>query len=45
MLGLIAKGKIVPPTEEISFANIPDGLDRLVKGDVLGRLDVDPSTF
>lgn len=45
VLELIAKGMIVPLTEEISFANIPDGLDRLAKGDVLGRLYADPSNF
>lgn len=40
---LTAKGKIVSLTEEIPFANVPDGLDRLTKGDVLGRLYADPS--
>ncbi|KAL2838985.1 chaperonin 10-like protein [Aspergillus pseudoustus] len=43
VLGLIAKGKIHPILEEIAFADIPKGLDRITKGDTLGRLHADPT--
>jgi propanol-preferring alcohol dehydrogenase len=43
VLELIAKGKIHPIMEEIPFADIPKGLDRIAKGDTLGRLYADPT--
>lgn len=43
VLGLIANGKIIPRLEEIPFSDIAKGLDRLAKGDSLGRLYADPS--
>jgi propanol-preferring alcohol dehydrogenase len=43
VLELIAKGKIHPIVEEIPFADIPKGLDRIAKGDTLGRLYDDPT--
>ncbi len=43
VLHLIANGKIHPTLEEIPFTDIAKGLDRLTKGDTLGRLYADPS--
>lgn len=43
VLDLIADGKIQPLLEEIPFADIAKGLDRLTKGDTLGRLYANPS--
>jgi propanol-preferring alcohol dehydrogenase len=43
VLELIAEGKIDPLIEEIPFADIPKGLDRLSNGGALGRLYADPS--
>ena len=38
LLQLIASGKLVPNIEEISFDEIPAGLERLRKGGLLKRL-------
>jgi propanol-preferring alcohol dehydrogenase len=43
VLDLIADGKIQPLLEEIPFADIAKGLDRLSKGNTLGRLYANPS--
>lgn len=43
VLEMIANGKILPILEQIPFTNIAKGLDRLAKGDTLGRLYADPS--
>lgn len=43
VLRLIAEGRITPQLEEIPFASIPQGLDKLDRGEVSGRLFADPS--
>ncbi|KAE8149482.1 chaperonin 10-like protein [Aspergillus avenaceus] len=43
VLQCIADGRLIPVLEEVPFADIPRGLERLEKGGVTGRLYVDPS--
>lgn len=43
VLRLIAAGLIVPKLEEVPFSKVPDSLQRLEKGDVVGRLFTRPN--
>jgi alcohol dehydrogenase, propanol-preferring len=43
VLGLMAKGSILPDLEEIPFSQVPEGLRRLDRGDVQGRLYTKPN--
>ncbi|KAK6386121.1 hypothetical protein LTS17_001695 [Exophiala oligosperma] len=43
VLKLIAAGEIVPKLEEVPFTKIPESLERLEHGDVLGRLFTRPN--
>ncbi|MER7930267.1 zinc-binding dehydrogenase [Streptomyces sp. NPDC096057] len=43
VLDFIARGRIEPAVEEIPFADLNEGLDRIRRGDVRGRLVVRPS--
>ncbi|KAI4726129.1 hypothetical protein E4T49_06054 [Aureobasidium sp. EXF-10728] len=45
ILAHIEAGEIVPVTEEISFDEVSDGLDRLAAGNVSGRLWTNPSAI
>ena len=42
-LRMIADKELDPLIEEVSFDHLKDGLDRLARGDVVGRLFADPS--
>ena len=42
-LQMIAKKQIDPYVEEIPFGQIKEGLERLAKGDIIGRLFADPT--
>lgn len=43
VLELLSAGSIAPILEEISFEDIPSGLDRLTRGGICGRLFANPS--
>ncbi|KAH0282353.1 GroES-like protein [Aureobasidium namibiae CBS 147.97] len=45
VLEYVASGKITPVTEQISFEDVSDGLERLAAGKISGRLWTDPSAM
>lgn len=43
VLRLIAAGSIVPKLEEVAFSQVPESLERLEHGAVIGRLFTRPN--